>query len=109
MHRWSGRVNQPQQNEKLRVEANVTLCLLAVVEAGVNARCEFQDFLKSEQRGIELSKFRLGFLKHSEIEITLNRSQASSRLDLLRAHRSDDDPPHNSSTLFDGISGRLVQ
>jgi len=110
MHKWSVRINELQQVEKMRVEATCGgVALVAVVEADVNARRELQNLLKSEPCGIERTKFFFCFLEHPEISVALDSEETAHVLRVLQTNRSDDDPTHNSSGAFDEIGEAVLQ
>ena len=82
---------------------------VAMIQAGEHAQLKLQGSTISEPSGIELSKFFFCLFEHTEVDITFDRLQASSRYDLLDAHIFDDKPTHNSSDSFDATRAEVVQ
>ena len=71
------------------------LRLVALIQAGVNARPQLQNLFKSEPSGIELSQLCFCFFEHSEIDVALNRLNMAKGVIFLQADRSHDIPTHN--------------
>ena len=80
-----------------------------MIQAVENARLKLQNRFKYEPARVERAKFFFGFLKHVQIEITLDRLKMTNSQNVFYADRFNDDPSHNSSARFDATYNRVVR